>query len=346
MKKSHKVTLKEKSHKVTIKDIARYTNVSTSTVSKVINNTGGVSEELERRIREAIHQFGYTPNRTARALKTRISKSIGLILPTIVNPFFPSLVRGIEDRCNSTGYSLILCNSDGETQKELMYTELLLEKQVDGIILTTVGNSIETLKRLKENDMTSVIIDRKINGYNISSVVTDNFMGARLAMEYLLELGMKRTVIISGPMFLSSSRDRLKSCEKALAERGMTFDQNLVIEGDFMYESGYTCMRKIMGKIKDFDSVFAFNDIMAIGAIEYLQEFNYRVPEDISVIGYDDIMFAGMYRPALTTVRQPAYDMGRTAFDLLMMKLSQETVGSIDVVLKPELIIRESTIKL
>ncbi len=336
----------KKSHKVTIKDIAKYTNVSISTVSKVINNAGGVSAELEKRIKDAIRQFGYTPNRTARALKTRISKSIGLILPTIVNPFFPSLVRGIEDRCNSAGYSLILCNSDGETQKELMYTDLLLEKQVDGIILATVGNSIETLEKLMENDMASVIVDRKVDGYTVSSVITDNFEGARLAMEYLLDLGLKKTVIISGPTFLSSSRDRLKSCEKVLIERGLSFNRDLVIEGDFMYESGYACMKKMIEKVRDFDSVFAFNDLMAIGAIECLQEFNYRVPEDVSVIGYDDIMFAGMYRPALTTVRQPAYDMGKTAFDLLMMKLSQDAVGMIDVVLKPELIIRESTKKL
>ncbi len=338
---------REKNIIATIKDVARDAGVSISTVSRVVNKKGGVSEELEDRITEAITRLKYRPNIVARALKAKSTKSIGLIIPSIENPVFPPLVKVIEDTAKRYGFSIILCNSDGILEEEAKYLGLLVEKQVDGIILNAIGDYHQRFDVVRNMNTPILVLGRKIEGFLTTTVTIDNFQGAYMAVEYLIKSGMKDIAFLYGFLEASSAiNDRFEGYKQALKDHNLRFRKNLVVKGNRSLEGGvYATEELLKHKIK-FDAVFASNDVMAIGCMGKLLDLGYSIPGDVSIMGYDDIPMADVIRPHLSTVRSPIKEFGTEAVKTVLRMIYTKKDNFSEKNFDAELIVRESTRKL
>lgn len=332
--------------KLTISDIAQMANVSKATVSRVINNKPeGVSKETRDKILKLIEENNFQPSMIARGLVTKKTKSIGLIIPDITNPFFPQLVRGAEDYANKMGYHIFLCNSDKSITKEVEYLNAFVEKSVDGVILTSnISTSESHNKLLKRSNMPCVLLDRHVENKDYEAgVFLDNKKGAYLATEFLLNNGHKKIVFITGPMSVTTSINRLNGYEAAFKDKGVAIMPELIIEGDYLIDSGYRVIDNLLKQGKEFTAIFAGNDMMAIGAIKALRGHNVKIPEEVEVIGFDNIEISQIIEPALSTVAQPAYDMGMKGAELLIKLIEGKKPKTKNVIVKPELILRGTT---
>ncbi|MBP2630907.1 MAG: transcriptional regulator, LacI family [Firmicutes bacterium] len=327
----------------TIKDVARKAGVSIATVSRILNGTGVVSPKLIENVQTTIKEIGYQPNAVARALKIKESKSIGLIIPDIENPFFPALVRGVEDTARKYDYAVILCNSDGYAEEEQRYIRFLHSKQVDGVIFTGSIDSDQNLALLAELNMPVVTLDRQSQLENISSVSVDNYYGATLAVEHLLDQGANKIAFLGGADRLSVAVERFQGYQDVLKKRGIPIVDDLILHGEFTFNSGYENTAILLKKQEKFDAVFAANDLIAFGVIDCLTKHGIEVPREIIVAGYDDIRMAGWYKPSLTTVRQPVYQMGEKTVEILLALFSKPESEIYTERFRPELIIRNST---
>lgn len=327
----------------TITDVAKMAGVSITTVSHVINKTRFVSEELVERVNAAIDGLNYQPSALARSLRTKTSGTIGIVIPDNTNPFFAEVVRGIEDFYFEHGYSVFLCNSDGDSDKEYHHLKLLREKNVDGLILVSAGDDRDSQELLEEGTIPSVIIDREVNNLHTDSVLIDNFRGGYEATLHLIELGHKRIGCITGPSQVTPSGQRLKGYVKALGDNGISFDENLIVTGDFKSQSGNKGLKQLMQNRPSPTAIFACNDLMAIGALAASREIGLEIPEQLSLIGFDDITLASMVVPKLTTVAQPKRDLGETGAKLLFQQITKDKKQEAVVLLQPNLVIRDST---
>ena len=328
----------------TILDVARLANVSKSAVSRHINKQDGVAREAEEKIIKAIDELKYKPNSIARALKAKATKSIGLIIPSIENPVFPPLIKVIEDTARRYGFSTILCNSEGSIEQEADYIELLVEKQVDGVIFNAMGDYRESFDILKNTNTPLVVIGRKIENFNTANITVDNFKGAFMAVEYLIKSGLKDIAFLSGHLESSTAiNDRYEGYKAALEANGIAFNQNLVIREVRSFEGGIEAACELIARKDKFDSIFASNDIMAIGCMEKLMDCGYSIPHDISVIGYDDIPSARIIKPKLSTVLNPVKGFGVESVKALLRIIYTGTDSHIEKKFDPELVIRETT---
>ncbi|GMB09372.1 LacI family DNA-binding transcriptional regulator [Thermolongibacillus altinsuensis] len=323
----------------TIRDVAKLAGVSVATVSRVLNQNGYVNEETEKRVRQAIEQLNYKPNEVARTLFKKTSKTIGLIVPDISNPFFPELVRAVEDVTNIYDYTVILCNSDEKIEKEKEYIEVLKQKYVDGIILTT--NQLE-LAEVSELDVPVVVLDRPLN-HSFPSVIADNYGGARLATRHLYEIGCRRIAHIQGPLHVVNAMERFKGYRDEMQELGL-WDEDLVILGNYQLNQTKEAVLQAL-KEQEIDGIFAGNDVMAVGALKAVQQLGLRVPGDVAIIGYDGIPLTEMTTPELSTISQPIYEMGAIAARLLVKKIEGQPLEQIHHVLPVKLVQRQSTSK-
>lgn len=332
---------------VTIKDIARRAGVSIATVSRVINNKSeGVGRETREKILDIVKELNYYPNRIARGLVTKKTNILGLILPDISNPFFPSLARGVEDTASRYGYNMILCNTDNKKEKEETYISVLKENNVDGILYTSViRQKDKNVKKLLQSKIPFVLLDRSINVRDIPKVFTDGVSGMQQMINYLIENGHRRIAYISGPKSNSSTEQRLKGYRKALGDAGISADHTIMKDGDYKISSGYKNMLELLDEGGNFSAVACANDLMAVGALEALKDRGIKVPEEMSITGYDDIYIADVTSPKLTTVAQPKYEMGCIAAELLVKLVQGEEISEREVVLQPSLVIRESVAK-
>lgn len=332
---------------VTIKDIAKKANVSIATVSRVINNKSeGVGPKTRERILKIIKESNYYPSRIARGMVTKKTNILGLILPDISNPFFPDLVRGVEDTACNYGYNLVLCNSDRNSDKEEAYIRVLKENNAAGIIYTSVVKRKENnIKMLLENKVPFVIMDRSINISNVPKIYTDNIYGMHEMVEHLIHNQHQCIAYISGPKYNSSADQRLEGYKMALKEAGISISPDVIMEGDYSINSGMACMKSLLKTGINFTAVTCANDLMAVGALEVLKSKNIKVPEEISITGYDDIEMATYTSPKLTTVVQPKYEIGCEAAGLLIKLVKGQKVGHKEVILQPKLEIRESVKK-
>ncbi len=342
--------------KMTIKDIARLAEVSITTVSKIINGKDhDISQATKERVKQIMQEHRYVPNKLAGSLVTKTTKTIGLVIPDITNPFFPELVRGAEDRANEAGYSIFFCNSDDKLEKETQYIKSLMEKMVDGIIFTAASTDSSRKAAFKNISSPIVLVDRVIEMDEVkASIVVDNVAGAYKGTNYLIGLGHTQILHITGPKKGTISQERQTGYEQALNEAGITPDPNMILSGHFKLEWGYKAMAEAFEKGLAFTAVFCGNDLIALGAMKYLKEQGKRIPEDCSVLGYDDIQIASHVDPPLTTIRQPKYQMGYQAVDTMVKLLSKDELPAIDgltaeasaygrkIVLSTELIIRET----
>ncbi len=328
----------------TIYQVARAAGVSTATVSRALNGSAQVAERTRHRITEAIADLGYQPNHVARSLVLKATHTIAVMLPDITNPFFPSLVKGVQLAADEEGYAVLLAHTGGDPAKEESYFQVLRGQQVDGVLLVGLVSAPESLKGLVGHGLPVVTLDRPVDLPGSATVRVDHKAGGRIATEHLLELGHRRIAHISGPKGLGVSQQRLDGYRRALTSRGVSFDESLVAEGDFSEDGGYRGVQELLRMRGRFTALFAANDLSAIGAMTALREHDMRVPDEVSVVGFDDIHLASYTSPKLTTVRQPIYDMGRAAAKLLIdarrKKLSLKDKNEI---FDGELVVREST---
>lgn len=324
--------------RVSIKDIAKIAGVSQSTVSRVINKPNEVSEELRKKVMRAIKMFDYTPNSVARGLRKGSTKVIGVIIPDITNPFFPAIVRGIEDFLKKKGYSLILCNSDQDIEEEKKLLKLLYSKNVDGVIFTGSGEYNPEIEIFMSRDIPLVFLDRIYNEKSSSYVIVDNVKGMFELMTYLVKRGYRSFALLNGNKETFSAKARYEGFFKAVKEYDIKDYE--VIFGQFTYESGHQMVEEL-SKIPEV--LVCGNDLIAYGAIDKVEKLGLSIPEDVGVTGFDDISFSRHYKPPLTTVKQPAYELGKKAAELIFKMIESKKYKPKGVVLNPELVIREST---
>ncbi|MBM4338756.1 MAG: LacI family transcriptional regulator [Deltaproteobacteria bacterium] len=327
----------------TIKDVAKQVGVSTATVSHVINKTRFVSGEITERVLQVIRDLNYQPNAIARSLVKRKTHTIGIIISDILNPFYTAIVRGIEDVTYKSGYNVMLCNTDEDVEKEVLYIQVLLEKRIDGLVLSSAfQNGIHPLaSQLKKIPLVSIV--RKIKGVTSDGVFGDNAGGAYQAIEHFIQLGHRRVGIISGPLGLSSGAERLEGYKKALADHQIPIEEHWIKLGDFKKESGYSLTKKLFQEKHLFTALFVVNNQMTIGALNALTELGVRIPEDLSLISFDDMEWYSLINPSLTTIEQSPYLLGKTAGEMLLQKINHKRRNSKKVVIPSRLIIRNST---
>ncbi len=328
----------------TIRDVAKRAGVAPITVSRTINNSGYVSTEKRARVEAAIAELGYVPNTLARSLRSRRTNTLGLILTDITNPFWTTVARGVEDVASDAGLNVIFCNTDESEQKQNRYLEVLLQKQVDGILLAPVHSSLEQIQSIKNQDVPVVTIDRRIPGAEVDAVYCDSLGGAQNLVELLISLGHRRIAILNGPKETATAKDRLNGYLQALAAAGIKEDESLMFCGGFDLESGYSMAQHALALDPLPTALFATNNFIAISAVRAIRDAELNMPEDIALVGFDDLPEALVIDPILTAAAQPAYEMGRRATELLLARLSDEAPEEIqEIVLPTELIIRRSS---
>lgn len=324
----------------TIKEIARLANVSSATVSKIINGKDKyISEETRQRVLEIIEREGYIPNGIAKSLKMKRTKTIGIIVPDVMNLFFSEVAKGAEDSAEKKGYSVILCNSDNSKTKEEKYINILQEKMVDGIILT--ASEGEARKYLKRCNTPMVLVDRNLDlDKPIGRIIVDNVEGTYKATNYLIEKGCKSIGFISSEEVNKLAKERLLGYKKALEENGIEIDPKRIFLKSFSVETGYEGVDYLL-KDTSVDSICCGNDLIAIGAIQRLKEKGIRVPEDVKIIGFDDISISKYVDPPLTTVRQPIYKLGEEAVNILVAIIEKKDT-EMTKILETEIVERKS----
>jgi LacI family transcriptional regulator, repressor for deo operon, udp, cdd, tsx, nupC, and nupG len=324
-----------------IKDVAKLANVSTATVSRVLRNAGNVTEETKRRVLEAIEALNYQPNVLGRYLRRMETETVLVIVPDITNPFFSKVLRGIEAVALERGYQVLLGDTQNDVQLEEQYLNVLPQKQVDGMIFLTARTRKELMEEMSRQ-FPIVLACEYLEGTDIPTVSIDNISSARKATEHLIGLGHRRIAHLTGPMDVILSRDRLRGYYQALAQHDIDVDAALVQEGDFSFESGYNVTLKLLALEKPPTAIFAANDAMAIGAIKAVRHRGGRVPDDVAVVGFDDIQMASIFEPGVTTIAQPMFDIGKQAMKLLLQLIDGEEVERRQFVLPDRLVIRES----
>jgi len=327
---------------VTLREVAARAKVSIGTVSAVINGSALVKEKTRNQVLKVVRDLNYRPNRLARSLRTKKTLSIGLIISDITNPFFPEIVRGAEDVAKKEGYNIILCNTDEDVTTGISSLNLLREKRVDGLILVGGVVPTEEIKELQEEGFPTVIVEREFDGLKLNTVLVDSKAGAYEATLHLINLGHRRIGFISGPLNRPPSLGRFEGYKLALKESGIGWDDSLVKEGDFRFNGGHRAMIQLLHRPQLPSAVFASNDLMAIGALEAIKSQGLSIPEDIAVVGYDDIPEASYTSPSLTTVALPKRRLGATAMELLLKILAGEEKTSQRIVLPTKLVIRKS----
>lgn len=326
---------------MTIKRIAQLANVSSATVSKVMNGKDQrISEATRQRILRIIEEEGYIPNGVAKSLKVKKTKTIGIIMPDVMNPFFSELVRGAEDSAEAAGYSVIICNSDNKITKEEKYVQILQEKMVDGIILTSTEKS--TKNPLERCSVPVVLVDRDIEyDKEVGRIVVENINAAYEATTFLIEKGCKEIGFISSIVNNKTSYERLRGFNLALLDHGQVTDENRIYLDNFTMDTGFNGAKALL-KQTTIDGIFCGNDLIAIGAMNALKEEGIKVPEEVKIVGFDDISISKFMEPPITTVKQPIYNMGEEAVNMLVNIIEKKN-NQMTKVLMCELIVRQST---
>ena len=332
---------------VRIKDLAKHLDLSESTVSRALSNHPRISENTKIRVKEAAKNLNYRPNLIAKSLKLQSTRTIGLIIGDITNPFYPDIVKSAEEIAHQNDFNIILCNSDYDAEKELQSLNILIGKRVDGMLITPEGN-IPTLQSvLEQNNVPFILIDIKPTSKNdVNCVYADLEYGAYTAVEYLIGLGHERIALIHGPQRLSPSRQLITGYKRALGHGGIPVHKHYMRECNLKMAGGYNAMKALLVDSKSTPptAVLFISDTTAIGAYDAIGEKRMAIPEDISIIGYDDIPEAKHLSPPLTTIAQPRYELGETAIALLLKALREEgRLKHQSVRLLPELIVRKST---
>lgn len=327
----------------TIHDVARRAGVAPITVSRVVNNSGYVSGDVRQRVESAVAELGYVPNSLASSLRSRRTHTVALIVTDITNPFFTTVARGVEDAASDAGLMVIVCNSDEREDKEQTYLRMLLGRRVDGILLVPARGAKDSIRFIKKQKTPMVVLDRPVPREHVDVVRCDSENGAYQLGRLLVSLGHTTTALLSGPRNVSISVERAKGFRRAFSEARIGASRR-VYHGEFTQESGYEMTRKALAVVPRPTALFAANNFIALGALRSLGDAGLRVPEDIALVGFDDLPPALVTFPFLTVAAQPAYEMGRKGVELLLDRLNGHPPKRFrEVVLPTELIVRRSS---
>lgn len=327
----------------TMKDVARAADVSLQTVSTVVNDKPGVTEETRQRVLAAVATLGYRPYSIARSLRTRRTRTIALVISDIANPSFATMASAAEVHAHAKGYSLMLYNTHDDVEREASYIAIAGERWVDGVLFVAAEDRLDGLAALDSAGIPSVAIDRIPQGYTGPSVTIDNVAAGQLAAEHLLELGHTHFAHISGPLYLRLSRDRQEGFRHRIEASGVAPGPIAAAEGDWTCAAGYAAMQSILAQGPPPSGVFAANDRMAIGAMAAMAAAGLHVPNDVSIIGLDDIEVSAYQLPALTTIQQSFAELATAALHLLLDLLADNPPAGTQIVMQPHLIVRQST---
>jgi len=336
--------------KINIKNVAEKTGFSIATVSRVLRNYPGVREKTRQKVLKAISELNYEVNAVARSLRQKKTYTIGIIVGNVLSQFYSVIAKSVEDTANKYGYNTILGNGDENPEKELNYLKVLKSNRVDGIILTPTGKNSDYIKHLINSGTKVVLLDRLIKGINCDAVLVDNAIGAYKAVRYLIEQGYRKIGIVNGYLDRTTGAERLKGYLQALQESRISKNDNLIKNGDFKKESGKRLTQELLEQTDKPEAIFVTNIDMSIGALIAIKEKNLTIPDDIGIVCFDDSEWAPIMNPPITVVRQPVYQLGVVATELLIKKI-ENGEKELDhkpgvVTLKTELVIRNSTKKL
>lgn len=331
---------------VTIKDVALRAKVSITTVSHVLNKTRFVSEATRKSVISAVEDLDYLPNAIAQSLKGKHSKSLGMLVTTTLNPFYAEVVKSVEKYCYREGYNLVLCNTDGDFEKTDSYLRMLAQKRIDGVIImcTEFDDTFTTI--LSQSTLPMVVMDWGPIDQHLDRIQDNSFQGGYLATQYLLDNGHTSIGYIGGPLDKLPALNRYSGFIKAMAVRKLDVNPDWVIESDFESEGGKTAMAKILALDKLPTAIFVANDMMALGVMCEAQRSGLKIPDQLSIIGYDNISFSAYFSPPLTTINQPKNRLAKTAVSTLLGRLREKrTLGRVHLV-EPDLVVRDSVAKI
>jgi DNA-binding LacI/PurR family transcriptional regulator len=329
--------------KPTIYDVAKEAGVSIATVSKIINGKGNISTKTRKHVLQVMKKLNYRPSLVASALTGKGTRTIGLLIPDLANPFFAEIARSVEDRGQELGFSVIMCSIENNDEKAERYISTLRQKSVDGLIIGTGVGKEEILNQLLEEQIPLALIARDMPSLAVETVLVDDFIGGYLATRHLLDLGHTRIAILAENLKVVSSRERVRGYKHALKEAGLAFQDEFLKIGDFKVEDGREKAREWLTLEQPPTAIFACNDLLAIGVIQAAKELGFHVPRDLSVVGFDNTILATITDPPLTTVAQPIEQMGRQVVDCLVQEVMNEPRAKQRIILRPELVVRGST---
>jgi LacI family transcriptional regulator len=328
----------------TIKAVADYAGVSVATVSRVMNKSGYVSRELETRVLEAMEALHFRPSALAQSLRNQRTRAVGVLIPQLDQPFFSALTFAIEKSLFISGYRALICSAEESLEKENTYVEMLLRQRVDGMVVVPSGQSGEHIMRFVERQIPVVLVDRDMPGLErINRVLVDNYQGAYEGIRYLIELGHRRIALIGAPVYSKPMHERVMGARQALEDAGITSDPHLFITDiEPTFEMGFNVGGSLLKRAHRPTAIFALTDMMAVGVIHAAAKAGFTVPNDVSVIGYDNIPLSSYIMPELTTIAQPIYQMGEITAALLLRHMEEENAEIETVVMQTELIVRNS----
>jgi DNA-binding LacI/PurR family transcriptional regulator len=327
--------------KPTIYHVAEQAGVSIATVSKVINNTGRISDKTKKKVLKVMKELNYQPSVVASALTGKRTQTVGLLIPNIANPFFAEVARSMEDRAHELGFSVVMCSTDYQEEKEEKYISLLIRKRVDGFILASGFKSTGLIEELIKQNLPVALIAHDISSLSLNTVSVDDYKGGYQAVSHLASLGHERIGMIAEEV--RSNDDRIRGYQDALEAYGLILDSSLLTRTASTVEAGKQEAERLLRLEKRPTAIFASNDILAIGAIQGARACGLSVPEDLSIVGFDNTILATISDPPLTTVAQPVHDMGRQVMDFLVDEIEGKKTMKQRMMLSPELVVRNST---
>jgi len=328
----------------TIRDVAKRAGVATMTVSRVINDSGYVSDGTRAKVEAAVAELGYVPNMLGPSLRFNQTNTLALVLADITNPFWTTVARGVEDAAHESGYNVILCNTDESSEKQDQYVTMLLKRQIDGILLAPACSRAESVELIQNQGVSAVVLDRFVPDVDVDIIRGDSIGGAYQLTQHLLELGHRKIVVLAGPRDVSTSSDRVFGFQQAMQDADIETGTDNVYWGNFTESSGYQQTKQALSASQPPTALFAANNFIAIGALRALHDANVRVPDDVSLVAFDDFLDTINVDPFLTVVSQPSYDMGYQATEMLLQRLTGgDAMEYSNIILPTKLIVRRSS---
>ena len=328
--------------RITMSDVAREGGVSLMTVSRVVNNKGGIRTETRQRVEEVVDRLGYRPSNLARGLATQKTGTVGLVVPDNANPYFSEVARGVEHLAYTSGYTVFLCNTEENITREFDVLRLLDEHHVDGIILCSSRLEDADLYEAIARQPATVLVNRLLQNSHAANIMIDAQLGGQLIATHLIENGHKKIGIIAGPRTSLSGRDRLSSYLQTIRNSGIVQPEERIIFCSPTTQGGTTAAKQLLQKCPDLTALICFNDLVAVGALQACKQLGLTVPDDVAVTGFDDIPMSAFVTPALTTCHVHRHDLGRGAMQLLLNMMAGE-LDEANIVLKPQLVVRDSS---
>jgi LacI family transcriptional regulator len=330
------------SERVTISDVAKEAGVSIMTVSRVINNKGEISDTTRQHVLKVIERLDYRPSSIARSLATKRTGTLGLVVPDIANPFFSDLALGAEDKAYAEGYNIFLCNTKEDSQREVATLESLAEKRVDGLIICGSRLVDDVLRTALEHHPVVVLVNRQLPDYDTGLVCVDDLAGGRMATEHLLQSGHRAIGFLAGPPISYSGRQRAVGYRAAIDAAGLPYNAAWVRHCSSGVVSGREVGTALLTDHPELTALFCYNDLVAVGVLQACADLGHRVPDDVAIVGFDDIFLAALVTPPLTTCHTPRYKLGVQVMDMLLDRIKGCTSDCKEIVVQPKLIVRAS----